>query len=271
MSEKAIEADDLPAQEDDQITAESLEAGFNELEAGQEADQEKDPILEEAIQMGYNPDGVEGKANLTPEEFVGRGKLYDKIHRLEKSQRMTNETVELMRQREQGLVQDAKERALAELKVLRDSAAEMQDIQEVVRLSDQIAEKQKEKEEPDVYQPTEAEKDRAVQANTFMAENSWYGVDETRTLLVDAIAAKAIEVNPDITGQELLNKITEADKKTFQSTRRRTQAVAPASRSAPTSARKLTSLSEDQQGIAKQLIRNGVFKNEEDYMKAFSE
>ena len=262
MSE--AEAEDLPV-EDEAITADAVEAGFEELE------QQADLVLEEAIGMGYNPDGIEGKENLTPAEFVGRGKLYDKIHRLEKSQRQINDTVSLMRQREEGLVADARDRALAELKVLRDDAAEMQDIKEVVRLSDQIAEKQEEQKEPDTYQPTEVEKDRAVQANTFMSENSWYGVDETRTLLVDAVVAKAIEVNPDITGEELLNKVKEADKKTFQSGRRRTQAVAPAGRSAPTSTRKLTSLSEDQQGIAKQLIQNGVFKNEEDYMKAFSE
>ena len=73
--------------ETDLINKDELKAAMEETAPETSGGEDYSDVELEAIEHGWNPDGVEGKRNLSAEEFMDRKPLYDKIHATEKKLR----------------------------------------------------------------------------------------------------------------------------------------------------------------------------------------
>lgn len=90
----------------DETAVEEVEVDLSEFRDDYEGEEEQEVEQEEqqysdievkAIEMGWNPEGVEGKRNLSAEEFVDRKELYDSIHSLKKQNKRLEEGYEALR------------------------------------------------------------------------------------------------------------------------------------------------------------------------------
>ena len=71
----------------------------------------------EAIEHGWNPDGAEGKRNLSAEEFMDRQPLYDDIRSLKKQTRKLQDGIEAMKQMQDGIRHRERQQVIAELNI----------------------------------------------------------------------------------------------------------------------------------------------------------
>jgi len=77
------------------------------------AEPELTEVEQEAMQHGWTPEGVEGKRNLSAEEFMDRQPLYDDIRSLKKQTRKQQEAIDAMRQMQVVIRKRAAEEAIA--------------------------------------------------------------------------------------------------------------------------------------------------------------
>jgi len=88
-----------------------IDGDSHPLEGGKEEDQgpEFSEVEQDAMSKGWSPDGVEGKPNLSAEEFVARQPLYDKLHKTDRAMKR---------------VEDQNKAVTAHLEMMRKNLAE---------------------------------------------------------------------------------------------------------------------------------------------------
>jgi len=142
-------------------------------------------IEQEAVTHGWNPEGVEGKANLSAEEFMGRQPLYDDIRSLKKSNRKLQDGIEAVKQMQEGIRQREREKTVAELKQQKRQALEEENYDAVINIDDQIA--------------AAAVADAPVNNvafETWVDSNEWYHQDQDMKQYADMIGAGYYQQNP---------------------------------------------------------------------------
>lgn len=165
----------------------------------QEVDQEVEPendLEAEARALGWKPEGVEGKRALTAEEFLDRKPLFDRIHKLEKTNKESKRSIDALIQHNRQIQELAYKKAMEDLRSKRDEAIELGDRQTVNRLDSELDDlKAKQKAADEVLKSTEAdpaevalEESREYYQNWISKpENKWYERDEQLREYTDSI------------------------------------------------------------------------------------
>ena len=143
-----------------------------DTEISAEGGEEYSEIEQQAIEHGWKPDGVEGKRNLSAEEFLDRQKLYDDIRFLKKKNKELQTTFEALQTHHSRVKETERAKLLDELKGKKKLAYEIDDIDTVISIDDQIA---------DLKAEEKAEKAAPAPGNTsfadWVADNPWYNTD----------------------------------------------------------------------------------------------
>ena len=240
-------------------------------------EEEVDPILEQAISMGYNPEGVPGKRNLTPEEFVDRQKLYDDIRNLKKQNKRLNGDIENINKYQDRIRQDERKQVLDELRQNKIKALRDEDYDKVADIDDRIAEERTNQAKEEKNAPvTSPEFDDWVESNT------WYNNDIDLKVEADQLGEKYWKANPEKTLDEVFAYVGTTVRKLnpdkFPSSTRRGPAAVEGSGTTPKVPKKQTAskykasaLSQEEQSIMRTIVRTTKGMTEEKYLKEYFE
>lgn len=165
MSEEDKSVEDVVEEEQEIVEYENIEASGGE-------EQEYSEVELEAIEHGWNPEGVEGKRNLSAEEFMDRQKFYDDIRALKRENKATREQLDALK-KYQGMIREKeRERVINELKAKKKLALESEDYDSVIEIDEQMGKLHNEKEEEDTPSQTFNQ-----EFEDWVDRNSWYKND----------------------------------------------------------------------------------------------
>ena len=137
----------------------------------------------EAIEQGWNPEGVEGKRNLTAEEFLDRKPLYDDLRKTKRQIRKQQEQLEALKKHVSIADERARERAIRELTQQKREALENEDYDGVIAIDEQIAETK--------AAPLTPETPSSAAFENWREDNEWYDEDAAVTIAATPASAAA--------------------------------------------------------------------------------
>lgn len=242
-----------------------------DLEATEEAHvEEYSDIEQEAIAHGWNPEGVEGKRNLTAEEFMDRKPLYDDLHSQQRKIKRLEEGMEALKQHNKMIAAKEREKVINELKRAKKLALEEEDFDAVIAIDDKIAETRVAKD------PAEETRNEAFEA--WVEQNTWYSQDVELKEYADLIGTAYYSKNPTKSAAEVykyVEKETKArypDKFPTNERRSRPAPVEGANKGRKGGSKRskysTADLPEEHLQIMRSLIRGKVM-TEEEYLKDY--
>lgn len=244
--------------------ARNLELDTEELEQQQEQPEFSD-VEQEAMAQGWNPEGVEGKRNLSAEEFLDRKPLYDKIHATEKKMKQLLEGMEALKQHNATIAERERAKVINELKAAKKLALENENYDAVVEIDDRIAEESAKK---DVPQTNEA-------FIEWVSENEWYNQDPEMKDYADMIGNGYFSKNPNKTAGEVYQYVSTEVKKRFPEkfgnvNRTKPNPVEGAGKGRQSTSKKYSvhDLPESDRQIMRTIVRSGVM-SEQEYLKQY--
>lgn len=233
----------------------------NEAESGNEYTE----VEQKAIEMGWNPEGVEGKENLSAEEFVGRAPLYDETRSLKKQLRKLQDGMEAMKQMQSGIRERERAKTIQELNAQKKAALADENYDAVIEIDDAIAAERAEKDEPQSNEVFES----------WVENNEWYHQDSDMKQYADTIGAGYFQRNPKKDPKEVFEYVTQEVKERFPGkfgnpNRNKPNPVEGASRGRPKGSAKHTAsdLPEEDRAIMRTILRTGTMK-EAEYLKDY--
>jgi hypothetical protein len=222
-------------------------------------------IEQEAIDHGWNPEGVEGKKNLSAEEFMDRKPLYDELHSTKKQIRKLQDGMEAMKTMQEGIRAREREKTIRELQQQKKVALESENYDAVLQIDDAIAQER----------TAEAEPVSNVAFETWVDENEWYHQDQDMKKYADMIGAGYYQQNPKVPMSEVYEYVTSEVKKRYQDKfenthRQRPNPVEGAGKGRTNTSKKhsVRDLPEEDRQIMKTIIRTGTM-TEEEYLKDY--
>ncbi|MBT8449327.1 MAG: hypothetical protein KJO69_06535 [Gammaproteobacteria bacterium] len=236
-------------------------------ESAEEQAPEYSEVEQEAIEHGWNPEGAEGKRNLTAEEFMDRKPLYDEIRSTKKQVRRLQEGMDAMKQFQEGIRTREREKTIQELTQAKKVALEAENYDAVVEIDDKIAQERVQKNEPQDN----------LEFESWVDNNEWYHQDSDMKQYADTIGAGYYQQNQGKPMSEVYNYVTEEVKKRFPEkfggnpNRGKPNPVegATAGRRGNTSKKySARDLPEADRGIMKTLLRTSSM-TEEEYLKQY--
>lgn len=263
-------------------TAEAIEEAVEEVDASPEADDYSE-VEQEAMALGWNPEGVEGKRNLSAEEFVDRQKLYDDIRALKKQNKRLSGDVEnitkYQERREKQVREDERNKLLETLKTQKVQALQEEDYHKVAEIDDQIADErgkaaQEAKEEEAQVRETSPEFDSWVEGN------SWYNQDIDLKVEADMLGEKYWRENPEKNLEDVFEYVGKTIRKLnpdkFENQRRKAPSAVESSENRAPRAKskakyKASDLPQEEQAIMRTVIRATKGMTEERYLKEYFE
>lgn len=172
-------------------------------------EKEVDPIEATAREKGWKPlEEYEGDKEtwVDAKEFVAREPLYKALHKANREIKKVKKETETVKQLYDKIETVAKEKAMKELQLKLKEAAEEKDIELALELKDQINEL---KAKPATEAPKNEEFENWIQSN------KWYEADEDLRDFADAKGLKIAKANPDLSLDEIYNRVTESTRKAF--------------------------------------------------------
>ena len=221
---------------------------------------------QEAIDHGWNPEGVEGKKNLSAEEFMDRKPLYDELHGLKKTTRKLQDGMEAMKQMQAGIRAREREKVISELQSQKKEALESENYDAVIAIDDKIAEER-------------ASEDAPINNTAFeewVDSNEWYHQDPEMKEYADLIGAGYNQQNPNKTPVDIYKYVEDEVKKRYPAkfenpNRSQPNSVESASRgrSGKGGAKhRVADLPENDRRIMDTIVRTGTMSKEE-YLKEY--
>jgi len=171
------------------------------------AEPELTEVEQEAMQHGWTPEGVEGKRNLSAEEFMDRQPLYDDIRSLKKQTRKQQEAIDAMRQMQEGIRKRAAEEAIAKLNAQKKTALENENYDQVIAIDDEIAAQRASESAPETQ--------TNIAFEQWVDENEWYTQDADMKQYADIVGAGYYQQNQNRSTQEVYDYVTKEVKKHF--------------------------------------------------------
>jgi len=226
-------------------------------------------IEQEALTHGWKPDGVEGKRNVGADEFMDKKSLFDRIHKLEKSQSNDSRVINELKDHNSKIEINAYKKAISDLKSARKEAAKEDDVERVVEISDQIENMQSAEPRNQPNQPNAW--DEAF--NDFTSGNVWYGRVPGMTQTADSIGTQFANANPNASPQQvyahILDKVKQQYPDEFGTPNNQRPAAVAGNKNGGTKLGKksytVKDLPEDYREMARRIISTGI--KESDYVK----
>ena len=164
----------------------------------QETEPKERDWLVEAKKIGWNEE-YSGPDKVDAKEYVLRKPLFDQIHSLKKKSRELEAAVRHQRMVQEKLIEQEREKVIADLTKKRMDAIEEGDAKKVVEVEAQIREKEQSLQSPGGGPPPEFLE--------FVAENEWYDQDEDMRLFADAKGVALYKANPKKPLKELYAEV----------------------------------------------------------------
>lgn len=241
-----------------------------EVETSEEATPEYSEVELEAIEHGWNPEGVEGRRNLTAEEFLDRQPLYDDLRKTKRQIRKQQEQIDALKKHLSTADVRAKERAIAELQAQKKQALIDEDYDSVVAIDEQIAEAKS--------APTLEEPQGTPEAfEEWRESNEWYDDNPEMREYADMIGNYYTQKHPNEPVEKVFEHVTKEVKERFSKNFKNPRREAPSSvesasrsgRAAPAVKRySVNDLPEEHREIMKTLVRGGTMTKEE-YLRSY--
>jgi len=270
MSEETLTDEKIKAQAE-----EALENKEEIKEEGTPAEEFSEAELE-AMDKGWNPDGVEGKPNLTAEEFLRNESFFKEIHKLKSELKKNGEVVEALKAHNKQTSQKAYEKAVKDLRAEKKIAAKEEDLERMLEIDEQIEDLQEVKKEADKAAPTDevaglTEADFKNAYNDFVTENVWYGRRPEMTADAEAFYDNYSRKNPNALPEDRFAHVKAEMKKAYpddfgnQNRKRKAAVSTPSKSGTPSSAKKYTlnDVDEADRAIANTLIKSGTMTEAE--------
>lgn len=222
----------------------------------------------EAMEHGWNPEGVEGKRNLSAEEFMDRKPLYDEIHSTKKQIKRLQEGMDLLKAHHERVAELERAKALDYLKNQKKIALENEDFDAVLDIDDKIAEQ---KAAPNAAAPAS---NSAFEE--WVEENTWYNQDSELKEYADMIGNGYAASHPKKPLTDIYEYVSKEVKSRFPekfgNTARHAPSPVEGGSKRRTTSRKLSArdLPEDDYRIMKTIVRAGGI-TEEQYLKEYAE
>ena len=242
-----------------------------EGEETQENEVKLSDVEQEALNHGWQPDGVEGKRNLSAEEFMDRKQLYDDLRALKKRNKRLEEKFNALNQHHQHVAEREREKVISELKQAKATAMSQEDYNAVVEIDEQLAAAKAEK---PVEDTTEKPTNEAF--IEWVSENKWYNTDPELRQYADMIGKGYYDQNnrPDV--EEVYTFVAKEVKKRFpekfSTPKSKTTLVEGAtsgrSNKPKTPKYSVSDLPEEDRRIMRTLVRTGTL-TEEQYLKEY--
>jgi hypothetical protein len=161
----------------------------------------------EAIEQGWNPEGVDGKRNLTAEEFLDRKPLYDDLRKTKRSLRKQQEQLEALKKHVSIADERARERALRELDAQKREALEDQNFDAVIAIDKQIRETEN--------APVQAEAPTNAAFEEWRESNDWYDENPEMKDYADMVGTHFAGKNPGLSPEKVFEHVTNEVKARF--------------------------------------------------------
>ena len=220
---------------------------------------------QEAIEHGWNPDGVEGKANLSAEEFMARQPLYDDLRAQNKRIKRLQEGMEAMKKFNAGIAERERAKVIDELKAAKKVALENENYDAVIEIDDKIVEEQTRSTEPQTNTAFES----------WVDENPWYHDNPEMKQYADMIGTGYHQTNKDAAITDVYSYVAEEVKKRFPDkfgnpNRGKPSPVEGASKGRQSTSKKYSAkdLPEADRQIMRTIVRAGGI-TEEEYLKQY--
>ena len=221
-------------------------------------------IEQQAMDNGWSPDGTpKGGKSKTAEEWLETESAYQKINRLEKAHTRDRESIEAMKGMMEGIRERERIKTIAELNSQKKQALEEENYDGVIAIDEKIAQER-----------VKPEPQRNVAYEEWIESNSWYNDDPRMRQYAEDIATGYAGRNEKMPPAEVYKYVEEEVKIRFPEkfeTKSRPTAVEGASKGRVVGGHaSLSDLDSYEQDIAKTLIKDGVFKNADEYMAEYS-
>jgi len=181
-------------------------------------------IEAQAIEKGWKPEGVEGKRNLSAEEFLDRQTLYDDLHSVKrKNKRLENDLQNVIKYQDQ-IRADERKKVMAELKLRKREALDEGDHDRVIEIDEQIAEEREKAKEDKKQSSSSVNEDFEI----WVADNSWYNTDDELRAEADVYGEVYWNKNPTKTRDEVYKAVSAYIKRSFSDKFENTRRSKPA-------------------------------------------
>ena len=249
-----------------------------------DADQYSEAELE-AMEKGWNPEGVEGKPNLSADEFLRNESFFKEIHKLKRELKKNGDVIDALKEHNKQTSQKAYDKAVRDLKAEKKLAAQDDDLERVLEIDEKIEELQEAKQEVDENAPDELPAGLSQEAfkdayQNFVQTNVWFGRRPEMTADAEAFYDEYSRKNPMALPEDRFDHVIKEMRKAYpedlgNQNRRRKAAVGVTSKSGSAAAAKkkhtLSDVDEADRAIATTLIRNGAMTEEEYLADYFQE
>lgn len=219
-----------------------------------------------ATEMGWNPEGVEGKKNLSADEFIDRQELYNEIHSLKRSVKTQKKQYEDLSEHYNKVAEHEREKAIKELKSQKKVALENDDYDAVVEIDDKILDaktseqnsKQTQNVDNDIF-------------DKWVTTNTWYDKNDEMKEMADDLGALYYNQNPNQSLDDIYKKVTERVQKMYPKefsnpNRDKPNAVEGAQNSSKRSTKKrytANDLNDVQRKVMNRFVKSGVLTEEQ--------
>ena len=233
----------------------------------------EDLSSDRARQMGWRPleefDGDKSRW-VDAREFILRGELYDRMHQRDRQFRELQTTMQNLISHNKKVEHLAYERAVKDLTAAKKSALEQGDAAAVVEIDERLGDVRDQMKSAANQTAQQAAQNTPPEYFDFASANPWYTKDRAMTAFADQVGMEYFQQGHS--PAEVYKKVESEVKKEFAHKFARpkaTESVASgnsASHAGGKSSGKF-SPSAEEQTLAKQFVKHGVFKNEEEYYK----
>ena len=220
----------------------------------------------QAMEHGWNPEGIEGKKNLTADEFLDRQPLYDDIRSLKKQTRKLQDGIEAMKSMQDGIRARERDKTIRELQASKKVALENENYDAVLEIDEYIAQTRSEPLGPKTN----------VVFEQWVDKNEWYHDSPDMRQYADMIGAAIYQKNPNRPINEVYAEVGKEVKARFpdkfgNANRDRPNPVEGAGkgRAGRTSSKhSARDLPEDDRKIMETIVRSGAMTKDE-YLKEY--
>lgn len=232
------------------------------LEAGEkEQTPEYSEAEQAAIDMGWNPEGVEGKPNLSAEEFIGRKPLYDDIRALKRSQKKLQDSFQTLHDHHSTMRAKEREQYSTRLKQAKAAALAEDNYEAVVEIDEKLAEQR------DAAANEQNPPDTAA-FDTWAEDNPWYDENKEMQEYANLVGAGYDANNPNAPIEKVYAFVAEEVKKRFagefkNERRSESQSVEGSQRSGGSSKSRARDLPDQDYSIMKKITATGVMSEKE--------
>jgi hypothetical protein len=162
-------------------------------------------IETQAADMGWTPEGVEGKRNLTAEEFVDRQGLYTDIKNLKKSNKKLQDGLDATLKMQDGIRERERAKVIKELHAEKKEALEEENYDKVIKIDEDLA-------------TARAEATTDVPNRAFdgwVEDNPWYRSNTEMQQFADMMGAGINQANDKLPMADVYAKVRAEVEKRF--------------------------------------------------------